>query len=102
MSQDMVLVSGSRDHSVKLWCIDEQNGAANYRPLESRMDHKVDSLPCLLYSLLQPYHRQAAIAALQKLYSRGSVHTVSAIRCCLCVCINSLESILVINSVQAA
>ena len=30
-----------RDHSVKLWCNDEQNGAIIYKPLETRLEHKV-------------------------------------------------------------
>ena len=30
-----------RDHSVKLWCNDEQNGTTIYKPLETRSEHKV-------------------------------------------------------------
>ncbi|KAA6416603.1 MAG: hypothetical protein FRX49_13433 [Trebouxia sp. A1-2] len=37
---DRHIVTGSRDHSIKLWRNDEANGTANYRPLESRTDHR--------------------------------------------------------------
>ncbi|KAL0027315.1 hypothetical protein WJX77_012210 [Trebouxia sp. C0004] len=37
---DRHIVTGSRDHSIKLWRSDEDNGTANYRPLESRTDHR--------------------------------------------------------------
>lgn len=33
--------AASRDQSVKLWCNDEQNGATIYKPLETRLQHKV-------------------------------------------------------------
>jgi len=36
-----LVLAGSRDHSIKLWRNDEGNGTANYRPLESRIDHRV-------------------------------------------------------------
>lgn len=33
--------AASRDHAVKLWCTDDPNGTAVYKPLETRFDHKV-------------------------------------------------------------
>ena len=46
-----IIHAASRDQSVKLWCNDEQVGATIYKPLETRLQHKVLMVMMLFASL---------------------------------------------------